>query len=148
LFGFVAQNFDQLSDPPVPDALVMTPTGVRGQHSSRITDAQCAGPLPDGPLDDRFRRLVLGLADPPGVPGLDLALSRSMAPPPPGALLAGFGSAAGRRPASGFGISRVEVVLGPDRPSGHEQAGIRGGHGIGVDDPDVHAGDPAGDGLW
>lgn len=51
---------------------------------------------------------------------------------------------AGGGPAAGLRVGQMHPVLGPDRPPRHQQpVPVRTGHRIRVNDPQVHAGDPA-----
>jgi hypothetical protein len=61
----------------------MPPARVQVQHAAGVTDRERPGPVFDRPGHDRFGGLVLGLADPPPVPGLGRALAAAVLPPPP-----------------------------------------------------------------
>jgi hypothetical protein len=63
---------------------------------------------------------------------------------PPGSGLAGSGRAAGGGAAAGLGVGVVLVVLGADRPPGHQQPFTRGPDDrVGVDDAQIDPGHPA-----
>nr|WP_247658896.1 hypothetical protein [Micromonospora sp. U56] len=101
--------------------------------------------LPDGPRDDCPGGFVLGLADPPPMSALDAPRPPTVLPPPPRPPLAGLRRPSGDGAAAGFAVGEVHAVLGADRPPGHQQpipVGVRDGEG--VDDPQIHPGDPVG----
>ena len=86
---------------------------------------------------------MLGLRDPPGVPGLGLPLGAPVPPPPARAPLAGPGRPPCGGAAAALAVAQVLAVLGPDRPAGHQQAlPAWSRDGVGVNDAQVQAGDP------
>jgi hypothetical protein len=116
---------------------------VDAQHAARVADGQGADPAAHGPADHSAGGLVLGLADPAGVPRLDYPLAAPVVPPAAGSALPGFRGAAGDGPAPCFGVLQVQVVLGADRPPGDQQRlPVGPGDGVGVDDAQVHPGHP------
>jgi hypothetical protein len=81
--GLIGQGADEVPDPPVASALVVPPAGVQVQHAAGVADRERPHPVLDGPGHCGLGGLVLGLADPPPVPGLGRALAAAVLPPPP-----------------------------------------------------------------
>ena len=97
-----------------------------------------------GPGDDLLGGLVLGLADPPGVPGLGFPLAAAVLAPPARPALPGLGGAGGGGAGAALAVAQVLPAFGPDRPPGHQQPlPFRSGGGVGVDDAQVDPGGPA-----
>jgi hypothetical protein len=110
-----------MADPPVADPPVVPPPRGQVQHAAGVTDGQGADPLLHGPVDDRGGGFVLGLGHPAAVPCLCPPLAAPVLAPAPRPPLARFRRPAGRGAVAGLGISVVQVVLGADRPPGHQQ---------------------------
>ena len=145
--GLVFQDGDQVADAPVAGALIVPPPRVQVQDAAGVADGQGADPPVNGPGDDGCGGFVLGLADPSPVPRLGQPLAAPVVPPPPRPSLPGLGRAVGHRPHAGLGVGQVHAVLGADRPPRHQQPlAVWPGHRVGVDDPQVHSGDPGG--VW
>jgi len=68
-------------DAPVPGALVVPPARVEVQDAAGVADRHRPDLVLGGPGHDGFGGLVLGLADPPPVPGLGRALVAAVLPP-------------------------------------------------------------------
>jgi hypothetical protein len=81
--GLIGQGADEVPDAPFAGALVVPPAGVEVQDAAGVTDRERPNLALDGPGHDRSGGLVLGLADPPPVPGLSLPHVGSVLPPPP-----------------------------------------------------------------
>ena len=91
---------------------------------------------------------MAGLGKPPPVAGLDPPVAGPEPPPTPGAPLALQRRPAGHRPTAGLALGQVEAGLGPHRPARHDESLSAGtGHREGVDDPQVHPGQPGGIGA-
>jgi hypothetical protein len=80
--GFIPQGADEVPDPPVTGALVVPPARVQVEHAAGVADRERPHPVFDGPGHNCFGGLVLGLADPPPVPGLGRALTAAVLAPP------------------------------------------------------------------
>jgi hypothetical protein len=141
--GLVSQNPDQVTDAPVTDPPVVPPPRGQGQHATRITHRQSAGPSLDRPADDHGGGFVLGLGHPAPVPRLGQTLDPPVLAPSPRAALTRLGGAAGGGAAAGLGVVVVLAVLGADRPPRHQQSlRARPGDRIRVDDPQIDPGHP------
>jgi hypothetical protein len=79
--GLVGQGADKVPDPPVAGALIMPPARVQVQHAAGVADRERPDLALDGPEHYGFGGLVLGLVDPPPVPGLGRALATAVLPP-------------------------------------------------------------------
>jgi hypothetical protein len=131
--GDIAQHADQVADAPVAGPLVVPPARSDAQDAARVADRDGADPARGGPADHRAGGLVLGLADPAGVPRLHDPLAAPVLPPAPRPALPGFGGAAGDGPAPCPGVLQVQVVLGADRPPPRVQLQDAGPHVPGRD---------------
>jgi hypothetical protein len=80
--GLVGQGTDEVAEAPVAGALVVPPARVQVQHAAGVADRERPDPALDGPGHDGLGGLVLGLADPPPVPGLGRALTAAVLAPP------------------------------------------------------------------
>jgi hypothetical protein len=76
----------------------MPPARVEREDPARVADRQHPRPLFDCPGHDGLGGFVLGLPDPPRVPGLDLPLPALVPPPPARSVLSWLGGAAGGGP--------------------------------------------------
>ena len=86
---------------------------------------------------------MLGLADPPRVPGLRLAFAPAVLAPPARPALPGLGRAGGGGAGAAFAVAQVLAAFGPDGPPGYQQPlSFRPGGGVGVDDAQVDPGGP------
>ena len=99
--GLVRQGADEVAGAPVPGALVVPPARVQVQHAAGVADRERPDPVLHRPGHHGLGGLVLGLADPPPVPGLGRALMAAVLPPPPGSALPGSWGRGGRRRGSG-----------------------------------------------
>lgn len=97
--GLVEQGADQVPDPPISGPLAVPPSCLEVQDAARIPDRQYTDLVVHGPGDDLFGGLVLGLADPPHMPGLRLPLAPAVLAPPPRPPLPELRCPAGRSPA-------------------------------------------------
>jgi hypothetical protein len=70
-----------MPDPPGADPLIVPPPGVAAEHAARVANGQSADSVLHGPADDGLGCLMLGLPDPPLVPGLHLPLPAPVPPP-------------------------------------------------------------------
>jgi hypothetical protein len=70
-------------DPPVAGALVVPPARVQVQHAAGVADRHRPDLVFHRPGHRCFGGLVLGLADPPPVPGLGRPLAAAVLPPAP-----------------------------------------------------------------
>jgi len=68
--GFVAQDGDEVADAPVAGPPVVPPPGGQGEDAAGVADREGAGPAGGSPAHNDLGGFVLGLADPPPVPGL------------------------------------------------------------------------------
>ena len=59
-FGLVFQAADQVTDPPVPDPLVVPPPGAQGQYPARVANLHGGDSVRQPPVDDVDGGLVLG----------------------------------------------------------------------------------------
>jgi hypothetical protein len=143
--GLVFQGADEVADPPVPGPLIVMPPRVLVQDAARVADRQRPDPVLHRPRHDGLGGLMLGLPDPPQVPGLSVPLPALVPPPAARPALPRPGGAAGRGPGAALAVAQVLPALGADGPSGDQQPLISGaGDGVGVDDAQVHARDPRG----
>jgi hypothetical protein len=95
----------------------------------------------DRPGDHGLGGLVLSLMDPPAVAGLRPALGSPQLSPSSRSPLALPRSLASHVACPGLGVGQVQVALGPQAPTRHEQGLFSCDHGEGMDDAGVHAGD-------
>jgi hypothetical protein len=105
----VPQSADEVADPPVPDTLVVAPPRSKVQDTARVTDRQCPGPLLHRPGHHCPGGFVLGLADPPLVPGFGGALRAAVLPPPPRPPLPRLRGARGGGAGTGPSLRRFAV---------------------------------------
>jgi hypothetical protein len=61
----------------------MPPARVEVEDAAGVADRERPGPVLDGPGQHGPSGFVLGLPDPPPVPGLGRALAAAVLPPPP-----------------------------------------------------------------
>jgi len=113
------------------------------QDAARVPDDQGADPVRHSPADDLLGGLVLGLADPAGVPGLGFLLASAVLAPAAGAALPWPGGAGRGGAGAALAVAQVLPAFGPDGPPGHQQPPpVRAGGGVGVDDAQVDPGGP------
>jgi hypothetical protein len=105
--GLVGQGADQVPDPPVPGPLIVPPSCLEVQDTAWITDGEGTDPVRRGPGDDRFGGFVLGLPDPPHVPGFGFPLAAPVLAPPAGAALSRLRRAAGGGPGTALAVAQV-----------------------------------------
>jgi hypothetical protein len=93
--------------------------------------------------DDLSGGLVLGLLDAAAMARLGTTQADSVAVPTPRPALPTLRRTPGSSGLPGLLILKVQVVLGAERPSRHQQPHLLGHNGIGVDDPKVDSRHPA-----
>jgi hypothetical protein len=81
--GLILQGADEVPEAPVAGPLVVPPAGVEVEDAAGVADRERPDLALDGPGHDGFGGFVLGLADPPPVPGLGRALVAAVLPPAP-----------------------------------------------------------------
>jgi hypothetical protein len=141
--GLIRQGADQVSDPPVPGPLVVPPACLEGQHAAGVPDRQGADPVLHRPGDDLVGGFVLGLADPPGMPGFGFPLAAPVLAPAPRPALPGLRGAGGGSAGAALAVAQVLPAFGPDRPPGHQQPlPFRARGCVRVDDAQVDPGGP------
>ncbi len=142
--GLVDEALHQPADLPLPQPQVVPPPRRKVQHPARITDVQHTHPLPHRPRHDATGGFVLGLTDPAPVPALHQSCPTPVLPPPPRPLLTWLRRPTANGTLPALRVGEVHPVLGADRPPRHQQSlPARAGHGVGVDDSQVHPGHPA-----
>jgi hypothetical protein len=135
--GFVTQDGNCATDLPLSQAQVVSATGVVAENAARITDRQRSDSLSHRPLNRGFGGLVLSRPNPSTMPALNAAGPA----PSSGLMLTSLGSSSCGCFASLFGVRKVHAVFGADRSPGNEQRlSARSSHGVGMDDPQVYAG--------
>ena len=144
LLSLVAEGLQQVGAAPMPQSKVLHPTHIPVSDPAKIAYRQGADPLLDGEGDHLLCRLVLGLVDATTMPRFDLALPDAMALPTPRPTLPGSRGMTGRFGLTGLPILEVEVALGAERPSRHQEPGLRGGDRVRMDDAKIDTGDPIG----
>jgi hypothetical protein len=97
------------------------PPRTKVQDAAGVADRDRPGPALYCPRHHRLGGLVLGLADPPQVPGLGRAFAAAVLPPPPRSALPGSGCAAGSGAGAALAVAQVLPALGPDGPPGDQQ---------------------------
>jgi hypothetical protein len=95
-----------------------------------------------GECDHLRGGLMLGLVDATAVAVLGTTNPRPVAAPAPRPALPGLGCAAGGLGLPCLLILEMQVTLGAERPARHQQPRLLGHHHVGVDDPEIHPGDP------
>jgi hypothetical protein len=115
------QGADEVADPPVAGALVVPPAGVQVQHAAGVTDRERPDLAFHCPGHHGFGGLVLGLADPPPVPGPGRPLASAVLPPAAGPALPGPGCPPGGGDGAAFAVTEVLPALGADGAPGYQQ---------------------------
>jgi hypothetical protein len=128
----------------MPQSKVLHPTHIPVGDPAKIANRQGADPLPDGEGDHLLRGLVLGLMDATTMARFDSALPDAMALPTPRPTLPRFRGMTSRVDLACLPVFEVEVALGAERPSRHQEPGLRGGDRVRMDDAKIDTGDPIG----
>jgi hypothetical protein len=80
--GLILQGADEVAEAPVAGPLVVPPARVEVEDAAGVADRERPDLARDGPGHCGLGGLVLGLADPPPVPGLGRPLAAAVLPPP------------------------------------------------------------------
>jgi hypothetical protein len=113
----------------------MPPSRFQVQDAAGVADRQRPHPVLHRPAHHHLGGLVLGLPDPPPVPGLGVPRPALVAAPAARAVLPWLGGAAGGGAGAAFAVAQVLPALGADGPPGDQQPLTSGaGGGVGVDD--------------
>jgi hypothetical protein len=137
LLGLVAQGLEQVGTAPLSQPPVLQPTRILVGDSRRVPGQQRADPLLDGEGDDLLGGLMVGVVDAAAMPRLGTPDSGSLTTPPPRAALSRLGRSPGDLDMASLLIPEVKVALGADGAPRHQQPGLLGDDGVGVDDPEV-----------
>ena len=107
-----------------------------------VADDEGADVMVDRPCDDGVGGFVLGLVDPSPVTRLGTPLLVAEFAPAAAAALPAPRRLRAHVAVAGFGVGEMDAFLGADRSARDQQRLIGAGDGVGVDDPEIDAGDP------
>jgi hypothetical protein len=142
--GLVAEDSQQVGAAPPAQSEVLHPPRIPVGDSAKITNRQGADPLLDSEGDDLLCGFVLSLVDATTMTRFDPALPCTMASPTPRPMLPRFRGSTGGLGLPCLLILEVQVALGAERATGHQEAGLLGDDRIGMDDAEIDTGDPLG----